>query len=201
MTEQAQFWEGNFGEEYIGRNRSDTLHSSNLHFFSRVLASTGGKVKSILELGANIGMNFQALRQLVPGIDYTGVEINTAASEELEKFGVEVFNSAIESFDSESEWDLVFTKGVLIHLNPESLASTYEKMVRLSSRYILVAEYFNPSPVAITYRGEEDRLFKRDFAGEILDTFEGVFLRDYGFVYSRGPFPQDDISWFLLEKS
>ena len=198
-TDQAKFWEGDFGDEYIGRNRPEALHSSNVHLFSRILTSTTGEVNSVLELGANIGVNFLALRQLLPDMNYTGVEINTAASRKLHKRGVDVFNSAIEDFDSESQWDLVFTKGVLIHLNPESLASTYEKMVRLSSRYILVAEYFNPSPVAINYRGEAERLFKRDFAGEMLDTFEGLVLRDYGFAYSRGPFPQDNISWFLME--
>ena len=65
----------------------------------------------------------------------------------------------------------------------------------------MVAEYYNRSPVAIPYRGHEDRLFKRDFAGEMLDRFSDLTLIDYGFAYHRDPaFPQDDISWFLMEK-
>jgi len=199
-TEQALFWQGNFGDQYISRNRSQVLHASNVHFFSKILASVGGEINSVLELGANIGMNFLALRQLIPDIAYTGVEINHAAAEELRALGPDVVTSSIESFDSEFSWDLVFTKGVLIHLNPESLDSTYEKMVRLSSRFVLVAEYFSPDPVAVSYRGETDRLFKRDFAGEILDLYPSLSLKDYGFSYRRGPFPQDNISWFLMEK-
>jgi len=44
-------------------------------------------------------------------------------------------------------------------------------------------------------------LFKRDFAGEMLDRYPALKLLDYGFVYRRDPlFPQDDMTWFLLEK-
>jgi len=53
----------------------------------------------------------------------------------------------------------------------------------------------------IPYRGHSDRLFKRDFAGEMLEAYPGLALVDYGFAYRRDPvFPQDDISWFLLRK-
>jgi len=56
--------------------------------------------------------------------------------------------------------------------------------------------------VEITYHGHKNRLFKRDFAGEMLDQFSDLKLIDYGFIYHRDlTFPQDDISWFLLEKS
>jgi pseudaminic acid biosynthesis-associated methylase len=96
---------------------------------------------------------------------------------------------------------LVLTKGVLIHINPDVLPKVYDKLVASSGRYLLVAEYYNPSPVAITYRGHFDRLFKRDFAGEILDSHPQMKLIDYGFAYHRDPsFPQDDLTWFLMEK-
>ena len=55
--------------------------------------------------------------------------------------------------------------------------------------------------MTIPYRGNEDRLFKRDFAGELMNRFPTLKLLDYGFVWKRDPvFPQDDITWFLLEK-
>ena len=41
----------------------------------------------------------------------------------------------------------------------------------------------------------------RDFAGEIMDRHPQLQLVDYGFAYRRDPnFPQDDITWFLMEK-
>jgi pseudaminic acid biosynthesis-associated methylase len=91
---------------------------------------------------------------------------------------------------------------VLIHINPDRLRSVYETLHKASSRLILVCEYYNPTPVAIPYRGHADRLFKRDFAGEMLDAFPDLRLVDYGFAYRRDPaFPQDDITWFLMEKA
>ena len=67
-------------------------------------------------------------------------------------------------------------------------------------RYICVIEYYNPTPVTVQYRGHANMLFKRDFAGEMLDRFAGLRLVDYGFVYHRDRFPQDDLTWFLMEK-
>ena len=61
------------------------------------------------------------------------------------------------------------------------------------------AGYYNAQPVAIPYRGHRDRLFKRDWAGELLDRFPRLQLLDYGFIYHRAlQFPGDDITWFLL---
>jgi spore coat polysaccharide biosynthesis protein SpsF len=97
---------------------------------------------------------------------------------------------------------LTLIKGVLIHLNPDILPQVYDKLVKACGRYLLVAEYYNPSPVTINYRGHSDRLFKRDFAGEIMDQHPEMKLKDYGFSYRKDPnFPQDDITWFLMEKA
>lgn len=99
-------------------------------------------------------------------------------------------------------WDLALIKGVLIHINPDELNLVYDKLVTATNRYLMVAEYYNPVPVAIPYRGHTDRLFKRDFAGEIMERHPEMQLLDYGFVYRRDPnFPQDDMTWFLMEKS
>jgi pseudaminic acid biosynthesis-associated methylase len=77
----------------------------------------------------------------------------------------------------------------------------YDVLKRATGRYLLVAEYYNPSPVAIPYRSHAARLFKREFAGELMDRHADLRLVDYGFAYRRDPkFPQDDITWFLMEK-
>lgn len=204
ITVQEKFWASDFGDGYIERNRRDQLLASNLQFFSRVLRSVQS-VRSCLELGANIGMNLKALDLLFPTRRLSAVEINNVASKELEKQlpKAEVFKIAIQDFiTQDASHDLVFTKGVLIHLNPDNLPETYEKMYRASRRYVLIAEYYNPTPIRIPYRGHENKLFKRDFAGEMLEQFKDLRLLDYGFAYRRDPiFPQDDISWFLLEKT
>lgn len=201
-TEQELFWKGEFGNHYVSRNRGQAWVSSNLAFFSRALARAQ-QVNSVLELGANIGLNLMALRQLLPGVEASAVEINEQAASELQANlpEVDVHLSSILDFEPTSTWDLVFTKGVLIHMNPDCLPTVYGLMYKSSARYILISEYYNPTPTQTVYRGHADRLFKRDFAGDLLDMYPDLSLIDYGFVYHRDPhFPQDDMTWFLVEK-
>lgn len=201
-TDQEAFWAGQFGNDYIARNASEQLLASNLHFFSQALRRAG-RIHSCIEFGANIGMNLRALRLLQPQMSQFGVEINeTAAAQLADCIGKDrVYCGSIFEFPVSTPAQLSFIKGVLIHINPEKLPLTYQKLHASSSQYVLVAEYYNPSPIAISYRGHMDRLFKRDFAGEMLDMFPDLKLIDYGFAYRRDPaYPQDDITWFLMEK-
>ena len=202
-TPQEQFWAGKFGTDYIARNRSDALLASNLAFFSSAL-KRAGPIASCTEIGANVGMNLKALRLLHPGIRCSAVEINTDAARELDTLigSANVSNSSIAGWHPAEAAELALSKGVLIHLSPELLPTAYDRLYEASSRLILVAEYYSPTPTTVSYRGHEDRLFKRDFAGEMLDRFSDLRLLDYGFCYRRDPaFPQDDINWFLLEKA
>lgn len=201
-TEQEAFWQGAFGDQYTDRNTGLNWVASNIAFFSKALARTE-HVRRVLELGSNIGLNLIALRHLLPSVKLTAVEINNKAASELRSKlpDVDVHLNSILEFQPNETWDLVFTKGVLIHINPDKLPTVYELMYRASSRYLLVAEYYSPKPTEIIYRGHKGKLFKRDFAGEILDKFSDLSLLDYGFVYHRDiNFPQDDITWFLMEK-
>jgi len=202
-TPQEEFWAGPFGTEYIDRNRSDQLLASNLEFFSRALRRAG-RVSSCVELGANIGMNLKALKLLYPDLEARGVEINPDAARRLRDLvgAANVHEGSIFDWSLSGQVQLSLIKGVLIHLNPEMLPKAYDSLYAASSRYVLLAEYYNPNPVAINYRGHSDRLFKRDFAGEMMHRFPDLMLVDYGFSYRRDPaFPQDDITWFLLEKA
>jgi pseudaminic acid biosynthesis-associated methylase len=201
-TEQERFWAGSFGDEYRERNQARGLVASNLHLFSTALARTTG-VRSVLELGANIGLNLKAVHQLLPEAELSAVEINAQAASELEGTGIcrEVHRGSLLDHEADAPHDLVFTKGVLIHLAPDSLPLAYDVIHRSSGRYILLAEYYNPAPVEVPYRGHEGRLFKRDFAGELMARYDDVRLIDYGFAYRHDPvFPADDITWFLMQR-
>lgn len=201
-TEQEVFWAGEFGNEYIERNNSDQLLASNLNFFTKAF-NQAGKINSCIEFGANIGMNLKAIKLLYPTIQLNGIEINQTAASELTKLiGSEsVHQCSIFDFNSSQKFDVALIKGVLIHINPEKLREVYQKLYESSKQYILIAEYYNPSPVNIPYRGHDNKLFKRDFAGEMLELYSDLKLVDYGFSYRKDPvFPQDDITWFLLRK-
>lgn len=201
-TEQEAFWKGDFGDGYADRNRGPGWVASNAAFFARVLDRTQ-EVHTVLELGSNIGLNLIALRHLLPAARLSAVEINEKAASELKASlpDADLHLTSILDFQPSGTWNLVFTKGVLIHINPDKLPRVYELMYRSTSRYILIAEYYNPKPIEVKYRGHTGKMFKRDFAGEMLDRFSDLSLVNYGFVYHRDPtFPQDDTTWFLMEK-
>ena len=133
-SEQETFWAGTFGDEYTARNVSNRLLASNTALFARILKRTNG-IRSILELGANRGMNLHALRSLLPVAEISAVEINKAAVAELSSIpGIRVFHSSLQDFKTADSYDLVFTKGVLIHLAPDSLPDVYRLMATTTNR-------------------------------------------------------------------
>ncbi|MGL5105957.1 MAG: pseudaminic acid biosynthesis-associated methylase [Plesiomonas shigelloides] len=200
QTEQEQFWAGEFGDNYIGRNESEALLYSKVAMWSKMLRSAHC-VRSVRELGCNIGLNLLALKRMQPSLALSGIEINPVAAEQARQLDVaQITCGTILDEIQDEPVDLTFTAGVLIHINPDQLDNVYRNLVNNSRRYVLVAEYYNPAPTAIMYRGHADRLFKRDFAGDLIEKY-GMKLVDYGFVYKRDNWaPQDDITWFLLEK-
>lgn len=201
-TEQEHFWQGEFGDLYIQRNIEDKIIASDTALFAKALSRVG-QLSSVIELGANIGLNLRAIRNLFPSVELRGIEINSQAAIALKDLigAANVHEGSILDFKVDKEADLALVKGVLIHINPEVLDVVYQKLYQATSKYILLCEYYNPTPVAVDYRGHQDRLFKRDFAGEMLDKYPSLKLLDYGFVYRHDPtFPLDDITWFLLSK-
>ena len=201
LTEQENFWAGSFGDDYISRNESGALLYSKVAMWSQMLKSAN-RVTSIKELGCNIGLNLKALHHLNPSYDLSGVEINEIAAHQAKELGIGSITCGTITEPLEDEKvDLTFTAAVLIHINPEKLDQVYQNLVNLSNRYVLVAEYYNPTPTDVVYRGHSERLFKRDFAGDLIDSY-GLNLVDYGFWYKRDNVAQEfgDVSWFLLEK-
>ena len=199
-TEQEDFWAGDFGKDYIERNDCEKLLNSKTFMWQRILRSTTS-IKNIMELGCNIGLNLIALKKLNPNFKLSGYEINERAFLRAKETNVgKIYNTSILDKIKEEPADLTFTCTVLIHINPNHLKKVYENLVNKTKRYVIVAEYYNPTPVKINYRGHKNKLFKRDFAGDLINDYN-LKLIDYGFIYNKDELaPQDDINWFLLEK-
>ncbi len=200
-TEQEKFWAGEFGNDYIERNRIEELVAGRRYVFSTILSKTRD-VKSVVELGANIGTNLLAIHSILPSAELNAVEINEKAVETLKGHGVlKTITQGSLLEEKPPVCDFSYTAGVLIHINPDSLPQAYKALYESSRRYVMVVDYYNPAPVAIPYRGHEDRLFKRDFAGDMMEMYPDLKLLDYGFCYRKDPnFPMDDMTWFLMEK-
>jgi len=202
-TPQESFWAGDFGDEYPERNSGPELLAANLALFSSAFE---GKTppQSVIELGANIGLNLEALSMLFPLSTMSAVEINAKAVAGLRRLvdNSNIFHESILTWEPPARsWDLVLVKGVLIHLNPEALADVYRKMALASKQYVLICEYYNPEPVEVPYRGHSERLYKRDFCAEFIEASSEFRLINYGFKYRHDPvFADDDMNWFLLER-
>lgn len=209
----AKAWGGDFGSEYAKRSPGNP--EANVAMFKRALGFMESKpnqigscwqphrgIGTILELGAGVGSNIVALRKMFKDALIAAVEINPTAIERLIATGAanEMYQDSLLTWTPPRQYDLAFTKGVMIHIPTEDLKRAYGALYRASRKYILVAEYYAPTRTEIIYRGRAGMLWKDDFAGQMLDTYPDLRMIDYGFHYHRDQHPQDDITWFLMEK-
>lgn len=202
-SEQEKFWATTYADEYIKKN-SHFDHKLGAEVWRKMLKETAGGVGNYLECGCNIGRNIEQIRLVLPDAKPSIIEISEPAFRFVTgRYDFErAYNGPILESEFEKEsFDLVFTMGVLIHINPDQLLEHMEKMLGYSRKYILIGEYFNRTPMTIEYQGEKDKLFKRDFGKLFIENFK-VKLLDYGFlwgyIYDSSGF--DDITWWLFEK-
>jgi|688.fasta_scaffold293714_1 pseudaminic acid biosynthesis-associated methylase len=204
MNEQEVFWSSDIGEVY--RIDNDGFASDiGVAAWDEMLSKIGkGDLQSYLECGSNIGRNVGLLHSLIPSATANVVEINSESLQICrDRWNISSYYlGSISTAQFSQKFDLVFSCGVLIHVNPEDLVASMKSMFELSSRYVLIAEYFNREPVSITYRGAEQKLFKRDFGKLFLENFNANLV-DCGFlwsyIYEQGGF--DDVTFWLFEKN
>src|SRR3569833_2923916 len=131
---QAEFWRGDFGNAYTGRNvASAEQMQARLALWSEILSHTiSAPPASLLEVGANLGINLRALRQLSSARRYA-VEPNERAREILIRDGIVAASdlrgglaSSIEFPDAAAE--LAFTSGVRIHIAPDDLPASLKEI-------------------------------------------------------------------------
>jgi pseudaminic acid biosynthesis-associated methylase len=203
MNEQEDFWVREISSAYRADNDSFDMQSSMVAWQKMINSLPASEINSFLECGSNIGRNVGTLAVLAPGWEANVIEISAEALRICtERYQVSsAYNGSIKESNFDKMFDLVFSCGVLIHISPEDLLETMQKMYNHSSRYILVAEYFSRTPESIVYRGELNKLFKRDFGKLFIENFP-VKVLDCGFLwsyeYENAGF--DDITYWLFEK-
>ena len=202
INDQQLFWKEQYAKDYISKNDNYDL-AGGVKCWATMLQRSE-PVNSLLECGSNVGKNIRILNNVLPRTSKSIIEISPEAYKKVsDRYELhKSFNgSIVESSFEENEFDLVYTMGVLIHIHPEDVLDNMKKMFHYSSRYILIGEYFNRTPVMIEYQGQRDKLFKSDFGKLFLENFP-VRLVDYGFlwghIYDNAGF--DDITYWLFEK-
>jgi len=204
-TDQTQFWRGDFGNNYTVRNSENAENlNSQIELWKTILESlSGDPPQSILEVGANTGNNLRAIRSLSKA-ELFALEPNKMARQMLAKTGTvplqNVLNGVATSIDLANESiDLAFTSGVLIHIHPNNLKESCQEIYRVAARFIVCIEYFSDTPEEITYRGHNEKLFKRDFGGYWLDLFPEMKTLKYGFIWKRLS-GLDNLTWWVFQK-
>ena len=75
--------------------------------------------------------------------------------------------------------DLVFTSVVLIHIPDQDINKVINEIFRVSSKFILIIEYFSPVDECVTYK------LKMIYYSKVMEVFPDNFkelkLVDYGF--------------------
>ena len=108
LNEQELFWKGQFGEEYVDRVNGPDRVAAKISKFNKAL-NAAGKISSAIELGANIGLNADALKAIFPELEYTGVEIGDKAFKILKSNPSvdKCIHQSIHEFASREKYDLL----------------------------------------------------------------------------------------------
>lgn len=189
----SEFWAGEFGNEYTARNRVDWRRR--IDFWGGVLYQTGAR--SAYEVGCNAGWNLTAIRTAMSiawpvgwPVEVAGEDVNWEAVQQARVAGLNVDLPRPDIFPA----DLIFTAGVLIHIAPDDLEATMRRIVDGSAQYVLAVEYEAETEEMVTYRGHENRLWRRDY---------GKLYQDMGLTLVRkwnAGEGFDDCTAWLLEK-
>jgi len=124
--------------------------------------SLGLGAKKICEAGCNIGNNLSSFPE---NFEIYGIDMNKNALEKAKKrypnFSFKKTDLKQTGFP-DSSFDLVFTRGVLIHIPTKDLDNVLKEFVRISKKWILNFEYFGEDGKMIKWKRGDDLLWYRN---------------------------------------
>lgn len=193
----AELWAGEFGDQYIERNRVVKKRDM---FWANICNMFLNNKSSVYEVGCNIGTNLMCISRALKDPYLWGCDINEKAVEIAAK------HPELNVIVGDAEWipqdtdsmDMVFTAGVLIHLDKVSLRIAMKEIARVAKDYVLLIEYYSPEVEMVKYHGLDDALFKRPY-GEIFMKHQTKFvLYMDGFVGERDGF--DNCKYWVFRR-
>lgn len=178
----VDLWKGKFGDEYTQRNAGAEI-GARVEMWKSLLPKG---CHSILEVGANVGANLDAISRITGDVQFMGCEPNANARWELQHITPFVTADTADSLSFETaSVDLVFTSGVLIHIPPDMLEKSMREIHRVSKRWIICGEYFAPSEEMVPYRGQHAAMWRRDYGSMYLDLFSDLKCVKNLFAWKR----------------
>jgi len=124
--------------------------------------SLGLGTKNICEAGCNIGNN---LSEFPKDFNVNGFDMNETALEKARK-KYPTFHFFKENINKTSfynqQFDLVFTRGVLIHISKEGIQDALNELFRISKKWIFNLEYFGEDGKMIKWKRGDELLWYRN---------------------------------------
>ena len=154
MTYNNDLWNQYTSEN---ENQIDGEQSKFIFYLSAALGA-----RSVCEAGCNIGNNLSAFPSnfRVHGIDANEGAIEKA-KERYQNFTFNVENLKNIS-QSDSSFDVVFTRGVLIHIPDEEMEQVMNELLRITKKWVFNLEYFGEDGKMIKWKRGNDLLWFRD---------------------------------------
>lgn len=168
-------WKGEAGDAYQERNalRREEIRRRN-RMWAHILGFGPGRLMeevTVLEIGAGTGNNVASLLEGGVRADrFWVVEPNLHARMKMAEM-LPHGHILADLSDLRGDFDLVFTSGVMIHVNPDDLGNFVDQMharVRKGG-WLVAVEYFSKEPREVPYRGPGGVLWTRDFGKFIME--------------------------------
>ncbi len=180
-------WAGAFGEAYTDRNPKDIAVLDALYVdrygvtrsdINREFIGSLDRSVRVLEVGSNVGLQLQGLSRL--GFEHLyGVEVMGYAVRQARLIAPDAKMAQGSAFAipfGSGVFDLVFTSALLIHIPPKQLGQVLDEIYRCSRAFIWGWEYYADMYTNVVYRGNDNLLWKTNFAQAYLDRFPGLTL-------------------------
>jgi len=207
LTKQEQMWSSNFGVEYNKRNDWDYKELNEVYkkyygversiMNTEFLDSLPRDIR-ILEVGSNYGIILKSLEEM-GFTNLYGVELQwdgvLTVKQRFPKYQV-LQASGLDLPFKNGYFDLVYTSGVLIHINPENLPKFMSEMVRCSKKYIWGFEYYADKVTEIPYHNNANLMWKAPYKQIFMDGHKELkSVKEKIYPYIKG----EDMM-YLLEK-
>jgi len=174
-TYQSKKWASEFGKMYTDRNphtieEMDEIYKKQYGItrteLNLMFLNDFDRGIKILEIGSNVGAQLQGL-QKIGFTNLYGIELQQYAVELSKQYTKNVNliqGSVLDIPFKDNFFDLVFTSGVLIHISPDDIEVAMKEIYRCTKKYIWGFEYYADTYTEISYRGENNLLWKANFA-------------------------------------
>ena len=172
-TPQLKVWKSQFGRDWADRNKSLNALARSVAF-QRILDSLKEPARNILEVGCGPGANLMALRQVgyMPK-ELAGMDPMNFGTLEFADFKVgDCFNVPYP----DASFDMVFTSGVLMHVEAKDLSRASTELSRVARKYVMLIEYYSFEEEMISWRGHDNLLFKRNYRNFLPNLLQIGFL-------------------------